>query len=86
MFFLEFVNTFLISNTSQSFGYANNALRSNAATVVVIKCGKNNLADAKYFTKRSDAYPGLGIILFLPLCAVLILVSAPNFNCVPSLY
>lgn len=36
MFFLEFVNTFLISNTSQSFGYANNALRSNAATVVVI--------------------------------------------------
>jgi Fe(3+) dicitrate transport protein len=27
-----------------------------------IKCGVNNLADTKYFTKRTDEYPGPGII------------------------
>ena len=27
-----------------------------------IKAGANNLGDAKYFTKRTDEYPGPGII------------------------
>ncbi len=79
--FKGFSTTFQISNTAQSFGDANNTIKSEDALVGIIpayqvidwsgtykfkkynfKAGVNNLADARYFTRRTDEYPGPGII------------------------
>ena len=76
-----FSTTFQISNTAQSFGDANNTVKSEDALVGIIpayqvidwsgtykfkkynfKAGVNNLADARFFTRRTDEYPGPGII------------------------
>ena len=76
-----FSTTFQISNTAQSFGDANNTVKSEDALIGIIpayqvidwswtykfkkynfKGGINNLADARFFTRRTDEYPGPGII------------------------
>jgi Fe(3+) dicitrate transport protein len=74
--------TFLLSNTAESYGDANNTIQSINSIVGLIpayqvmdlsakvrikekyniKFGVNNLADKMYFTKRTDEYPGPGII------------------------
>jgi len=77
-----FSTTFLISNTSNSFGDASNVVLSSDPVAGLIpsytvmdwsatckfknnyniKFGLNNLANEKYFTLRTDEYPGPGII------------------------
>ena len=74
--------TLLTSHTSESFGDADNTVRSEDAVVGLIPAytvldlsatltlprgwrlqgGVNNLADRRYFTRRTDEYPGPGIL------------------------
>src|SRR5258708_35658282 len=74
--------TFLPSHTSDSFGDADNTVRSTDAVVGLlpsytvldlsgtlnlpsgwrVQGGVNNVTDRRYFTRRTDEYPGPGIL------------------------
>ena len=89
--------TFLTSHTSESFGDADNTIRSEDAVVGLIPAytvldlsgtltisrgwrlqgGINNVADRRYFTRRTDEYPGPGILPSLGRSFYVTLRAAP---------
>ena len=89
--------TFLTSHTSESFGEADNTIRSEDAVVGLIPAytvldlsgtltisrgwrlqgGINNVADRRYFTRRTDEYPGPGILPSLGRSFYVTLRAAP---------
>lgn len=89
--------TFLTSRTSESYGDANNTVRSEDAVVGLVpgytvldwsatvhiargwrlQGGVNNVADRRYFTRRTDEYPGPGILPALGRSAYITLRATP---------